>query len=260
MPKFSPDGSRIAFASNRNGNWDIFVMPSDGGRAVQVTDTTAHELHPSWSPDGTRLTFCRLGGLSGHWEMWVTDAGNAGLSQFIGYGMFPEWCPVSGEGGVDRILFQRSRQRGDRSFAVWTIDLVGGDARNATEIASSATGACINPAWSPDGRWITYATVPSAGAWIDAETARPPSAELWMADLNGAARVKLTSGGALALMPTWGTDRIYFVSDRGGTDNIWSLDARSAVELAAAMIAPANTNPTDMANVPDQPAGDPGHE
>ena len=38
MPRFSPDGSRIAFASDRSGNWDIYVMPATGGKPIQVTE------------------------------------------------------------------------------------------------------------------------------------------------------------------------------------------------------------------------------
>jgi len=49
-PRLSPDGSKIAFTSNRAGSWDIFVMPIAGGRPLQITADPAHEVHPSWSP------------------------------------------------------------------------------------------------------------------------------------------------------------------------------------------------------------------
>ncbi|MBC7771342.1 MAG: PD40 domain-containing protein, partial [Pyrinomonadaceae bacterium] len=68
MPTVSPDGKRVAFASNRSGSWDVYVMTSSGGQAVQVTSDPAHELHPSWSPDGTQLVFSRMGPTSGRWE------------------------------------------------------------------------------------------------------------------------------------------------------------------------------------------------
>ena len=56
MPTISSDGSRIAFTSNRNGNWDIFVMSSRGAGGADH-QRPEHELHPSWSPDGSRLVF-----------------------------------------------------------------------------------------------------------------------------------------------------------------------------------------------------------
>ncbi|MFM9996022.1 MAG: DPP IV N-terminal domain-containing protein [Phycisphaerales bacterium] len=253
MPKFSPDGTRIAFASNRGGNWDLYVMPSTGGNPVQVTSTASPELHPSWSPDGTQLVYCRLGDVSGQWELWVTDAANSGVSHFLGYGLFPEWCPTrgTGEGGTDKILVQRSRQRGDRAFSIWTIDYRDGQATNPTEVAASGSAACINPAWSPDGRWIVFAEVPNPSRWDAIGSGRPPTAELWMADLNGGARVKLTDGPALALMPAWGPEgRVFFVSDRGGVDNIWALNATESVRLAAGMSQPQN-----VANAPEGEVG-----
>ncbi len=235
-PAFSPDGSMIAFASNRGGNWDVYVMPAGGGNAVRVTDTHAHELHPSWSPDGSQLVYCRLGDVSGQWEIWIADALNAGVATFVGYGLFPEWCPkrAAGEHSADKILFQRGRERGDRAFGIWTIDYSDGVASNATEVASSPGTACINPSWSPDGRWIVFASVPAGANDTPSGLARPRAAELWMADLNGSARIKLTGGPALALMPTWGpNERVFFVSNRSGLDNIWAVNAREAVRLAS---------------------------
>jgi TolB protein len=237
MPRTSPDGTRIAFASNRSGNWDIYVIPITGGRTVQITCDAADDLHPSWSPSGAQLVFCRLGEVSGQWEMWVTDVGNTGVARFIGYGLFPEWCPIGGTGaeGADRIAFQRSRERGDRAFGVWTVDYKNGEAGNMTEVASSPVAACINPAWAPDGQWIAFATVPNPSEWANSLESRPASADLWMADLNGTTRISLTSGKAVNLMPTWGPgNRLFFVSDRGGTDNIWSMDTTKVLALARA--------------------------
>ena len=237
MPRISPDGTRIAFASNRSGNWDIYVMPITGGKAIQITNSAADDLHPSWSPDGSQLVFCRLGEVSGQWELWLTDVGNSGVAKFIGNGLFPEWCPAAGTGpgGSDRIAFQKSRERGDRAFGIWTISYKDGQAGNMTEVASSPIAACINPAWSPDGQWLAFATVPNPSTWAHSTSSRPPSADLWMADLNGNTRISLTSGQAVNLMPAWGPgNRLFFVSDRGGNDNIWTMDTTKVVALAMA--------------------------
>ncbi|MEL7473736.1 MAG: DPP IV N-terminal domain-containing protein, partial [Planctomycetota bacterium] len=151
MPSISPDNRRIAFASNRHGSWDIFVVDRDGGRPVRVTDHGSHELHPSWSPNGSRLVFSRLGQSSGRWELWVVEPNDPAKAHFVGYGLFPEWCPIAGTGvgGADKILFQRSRERGERAFGVWTIDFSGDQAHRPTMLASSAQHALINPTWSP---------------------------------------------------------------------------------------------------------------
>ena len=125
MPIFHPLGDRVAFASNRAGNWDIYVMSVGGGQPMKVTDESEHELHPSWSPDGKRLIYCKLGSRSNRWEMWVVDTENPGVRRFLDYGLFPQWCP---DVARSKILFQRARQRGSRFFSVWTIDYLNGDA------------------------------------------------------------------------------------------------------------------------------------
>lgn len=241
MPAVSPDGSRIAFASNRDGNWDVYVMPADGGQAIQITSTSANELHPSWSPDGSQIVYSRLSPTSGKWELWVADPMASGPTKFIGYGLFPQWCPVAGTGtgGSDRILFQRSRERGDRAFAIWTIDYKDGLTSNPTEIVSSVDGACINPSWSPDAKHIVYATVPDPDLWNG--MTKPESAKLWMIAVNGTGLVELTTGSFVNLMPTWGPDdRIYYVSDRSGTDNVWRTGTARPL-LAATGVMPGNT-------------------
>ncbi|PKL33497.1 MAG: hypothetical protein CVV40_00635, partial [Planctomycetes bacterium HGW-Planctomycetes-2] len=149
MPAVSPDGSRVAFASNRAGNWDLYVMAATGGQAVQLTSDSAHELHPSWSPDGSMLAYCRLGEASQRWEIWVTEVDKPAVRKFLTQGLFPDWHPAG-----NKILFQRSRDRGDRFFSIWTIEYVSGDAQSPTMIASSDTAAIINPRWSTDGAYI----------------------------------------------------------------------------------------------------------
>jgi len=256
MPSISPDGSRIAFASNRNGNWDIFVMSSRGGQAVQITSGPEHELHPSWSPDGSRLVFCRLGEMSRRWELWTVAVDSPSTMEFIGYGLFPEWSPVAGTGtdGRDKILFQRSRERGSRSFSVWTIDYTPGDTSAPTQVVSLPQAAAINPSWSHDGKWIVYSVVPAAMS-TTATAGRPIQSDVWMTDTMGGARVNLTAGQFVNLMPTWGTDnRIYFVSNRDGADNIWSMGTSKAI-AAITGSTPGNTRGTDsgFATVPTTP-------
>lgn len=242
MPSISPDGNRIAFASDRHGSWDIFVMPATGGRAVQITDDPAHDLHPSWSPDGRFLVFCRRGLTSGRWELWVVAADNPSMSNFIGYGLFPEWCPVpnSGTNKSDIIAFQRSRDRGERTFAIWTLNY-DPDARHAfqeTQLVASPSAALINPSWSPDGRYVVYVSVPNPEA--EGENGRPETSTLWMIAQDGQAQVPLTGGEAVDLMPTWGgNNEVFFVSTRGGRENIWSLDMAPAVAAAEGLVAPA---------------------
>lgn len=234
MPSVSPDGTRIAFASNRGGNWDIYVMPITGGQAVRVSSDSADELHPTWSPDGTKLAYCRMGEVSGRWEIWTTTLGRAGSSQFLGFGMFPSWCPAAGTAanGGDKILYQVARERGTRTFGVWTLDFKEGQVSNASELASSPVAALINPCWSPDGRRIAYSEVPVGGDGDVklAADAAPRAARLWVQNIDGTAKLRVTDGDAVALMPAWSpAGQIIFMAKRSGHENLWSMDAAPIV-------------------------------
>lgn len=233
-PALSPDGSRLAYASNRTGSWDIFVMGAEGGQSIQLTSELTHEVHPTWSHDGKFIAFSRLGQVSGRWEIWMTEANNTAVSRFLTYGLFPSWHPSQAT-----ILFQRPRERGDRYFSVWKIDLVNNETVAPTIIASSSNTAIINPRWSPDGNYVAVSTI------LNPESMRPGSrpshADIWIMKADGSGRANLTGGQFVNLMPCWGPNGdLYFVSNRNGHDNIWSRSTAQAIMAAGGL--PLNTD------------------
>jgi tricorn protease len=61
-PRFSPDGQWIAFSSNRDGNYDVYVMPAAGGKPRQLTFHSADDNVVGWSADGTKIVFSSMRG------------------------------------------------------------------------------------------------------------------------------------------------------------------------------------------------------
>jgi len=69
-PALSPDGSQVAFMSQRDGNWEVYVIKADGTGLQRLTTDPAEDGLPAWSPDGQVLAF--LSNRSGKWAMWAT--------------------------------------------------------------------------------------------------------------------------------------------------------------------------------------------
>ncbi len=245
FPSYSPDNQHIAFSSNRAGNWDIYIMDAQGGRPVRLTDDQQEELHPSWSPDGRFIVYSRLSNSSGRWELWITEFANPVKKQFLAYGLFPSWCPDPAQ---NKIVYQQARERGSRLFSVWTIDIVNGEARRPTEIASANNAAAVNPAWSADGKMISFATI------IDPDQQDPNNpdfADIWVTALDGNSRAPLTNGEYTNLEPCWGPEgKIYFISDRSGTDNVWSIWPDNIIKTARGGDRGDQGKRTQLAEVP----------
>ena len=73
-PSWSPDGKRIAFSSDRKGdfaNFEIYVMDADGGNQQRLTENRHTDEDPSWSPDGKRIAFYSV--RDGNAEIYVMD-------------------------------------------------------------------------------------------------------------------------------------------------------------------------------------------
>lgn len=229
MPSIAPDGSKIAFASNRNGNWDVYVMPIGGGAPTQLTADVDEEVQPTWAPDGRRVAFSRKNGRTNTWEIWIVDTQNPGLRAYVCEGFLPRWSP---DAKKDVLLFQRARQRGSRLYGVWTIELVQGEGLSPTEIVSARNAAVLQPGWSPDGGKIVFTTVVNPSG--DSEW--PDQSDIWIINSDGTSRVGLTNGRFRNMQPTWGADgRIYFVSNRNGIENIWSMTADGGQKAAGSV-------------------------
>src|SRR5688500_18631367 len=130
-------------------------MDLDGRNVVQVTSGPMQAIHPSFSPDGTRLVYSALGARSNQWELWTVNL-MTGERRQVGYGLFPSWSP---DKPVDRIAYQRARQRGSRWCSLSTMGRVSGEGRRMTEVAVCSNAAIVAPSWSPDGSKLAFTTV-----------------------------------------------------------------------------------------------------
>jgi Tol biopolymer transport system component len=95
-PAWSPDGSLIAFASDRDGDYEIFVMNADGSGVSQLTFNSADDYYPVWSPDGTQIAYhsaSTMGAMADIYIVNVDGSGSFNLSDDGSQDRFPDWKP-----------------------------------------------------------------------------------------------------------------------------------------------------------------------
>ena len=212
QPSLSPDGRSVAFVSNRDGQWDIYVGLVTGGGLVRLTSDPNIEIRPRWSPDGTKLLYSRLNE-SGLQDIWVTPAFPGNARRIVPNAFSPTWS-VDGR----QIAYSSSN-------TIWICDADGANARPLTKLEPSPIFH-DQPVFARSGRSVAFI-----------RRRLGPRSELALADFQTGAVRTLTTDDALALSPVWSADDrfIYFSSSRGGTLNIWRLTVATseAVQITA---------------------------
>jgi Tol biopolymer transport system component/serine/threonine protein kinase len=154
-PRLSPDGSRIAFASDRTGHIEVWTADSDGSNQVQLTDLKASiSAGPRWSPDGHHIVFLSTV-IGGQQEIFVIPSSGGPprrLTENPAHDTAPAW---SHDGNW---IYFGSNRSGD--FQIWMMPFTGGEAVQLTKKGGYA------PLDSTDGRFVYFARRnPAEGIW-----------------------------------------------------------------------------------------------
>ncbi len=202
-PAQSPDGSRIAFASFRDGNGEIYVMAADGSAPENLTLHDAWDVSPAWSPDGKRIAF--VSDRNGDVEVWpgthlnteifVMNADGTGVEQVTFDALSksaqgPAWSPDGSS-----IAFSRKETKG-----IFVVELSSKEMRRASEDRWA-----WSPSWSPDGRSIAH--VGGGGT-------------VWVMAVDGGQVLQLTFGDEFwDEHPSWSPDGTRIVFSRVGNED-----------------------------------------
>ncbi len=250
-PSRSPDGQWIAFASNRDGNWEIYVTPMDGDttRTQRVTrNTIAIDADPVWGP-GNLVAYEST--RDGNWELYVVDMETGAeyrLTDNTTSDLNAYWSPDG-----SKLLFQSDRTG---QWQIYVMDIatglvtalsdgsdndldpqyspdgqqivfrsIGADGRSVVHLMdasgqnrvaiSDAAGDATNMAWSPDGSLIAYQSD------LDGDL------DIYVYQLSSEQTRHLTDNTIADYAPTWlcGTTEIIFTSDIMGNPDIFQVSA-----------------------------------
>ncbi|MFB3851179.1 MAG: hypothetical protein ACE14Q_04545 [Acidobacteriota bacterium] len=147
-PKFSPDGKTIAFCSSKSGNPDIWTIDVDGKNLTRLTFSYGIDTAPCFSPDGSKIAF--TSDRSGSPQIYIMDRDGANVKRLSPEGSKrcdqPAWSPRG-----DKIAYTTVV---DGRFNIAVIDL----STNEVQILTKGQGDNESAAWSPDGRYLTFAS------------------------------------------------------------------------------------------------------
>lgn len=192
---WSPDGDKLAFATTRDYNYEIYVMDIEGeGEPINITRHSRLDTFPDWSPDGKWLAF--MSDRSGNWEIWKLNIAECLPARLAGEGeeeaceasqltdhpdddMFPRWSSDS-----SRIAFS------SRRFANRDIYVMDADGGNVTRITTNPQHDS-NPIWALDDSAIIYSSK-QGGQW-----------DIYIIDSDGSNNRQLTNSPAEDRFGDW---------------------------------------------------------
>jgi Tol biopolymer transport system component len=209
-PTWSPDGTTLAFVSNRDGNFDIYVRRVDGGQEVNITADPAQDFQPAFSPDGNQIAFVS------------TRSSRTGMIQ-IGADFGLEFRTFGGDlWAIPALGGQARRLARDANFPAWSTDAqriayVSGPENHRTILEIGKDGGTSRIVLASDASsWeIVRVRYSPGGTWLSFETT---VGEVWLVPVAGGQPRRLTMSATSHVWEASGR-RLYYLSRgmEGGT-------------------------------------------
>lgn len=207
QPRWSPDMSRIAFSSARDGKLEIYTMDSDGQNLHRLTFNSVDDFVPAWSPDGGRIAFTSK--RDGNDEIYVMNADGSSqenLTKHPASDSRPSWSPDG-----QRLVFTSNRGEDANNFDLYAM---GADGSNLVRLTDDP-GFDSDPAWSPDGQRVAFASN------------RSGNFEVYVMEADGKQQTNVSHNSSFNGKPAWSPDgkQLAFTSNRTGKFEIFVMGA-----------------------------------
>ena len=166
------DCTAIAFATNRDGDSEIYSMNADGSGQTNLTDNPASDVHPALSPDGTKVAFAT--NRDGNYEIYVMDADGSSqtrLTTEAANDYQPDWSPDGA-----KLAFTSERD------GIRQIYVMNADGTSEINLSNNLSKSDELPHWSPDGGKIAFSR--SLGA--------DGNGEIYVMNADGTGQTRLT--------------------------------------------------------------------
>ena len=194
----------IVFSSDRDGNYEIYLMNADGSGQARLTNNTAIDETPSFSPDGKQIVF--TSDRDGNYEIYLMNADGSGQTRLTNSPKL-DYAPSFSPDGK-QIVFTSGR---DGNYEIYVMNA---DGSTQTRLTNNTTFDEA-PSFSPDGKQIALAVE------------RSYSFEIYVMNADGTDVRNLTNSPAANHAPDWSPDgrQLVFQSYRDGTFQIWTVNA-----------------------------------
>ncbi|RMF79995.1 MAG: hypothetical protein D6737_09610 [Chloroflexi bacterium] len=158
FPQWSPDGTKIAFHSNRHSgaarNFDIYVMDADGKNVQRLTTHEYDDAMPQWSPDGTMIAYHSYDLRTGEWDIYVMNADGSNVRKVVGdleTGVLSDESMATWSPDSTQIAFTSGPPRTTQT-ELYIVNIDGTNLRQLTDNDDHEWA----PSWSPDGTQIAF--------------------------------------------------------------------------------------------------------